>query len=1352
MALFETDVDRQKAIEQIIGYLNFSSGAPDSAFVRNLDSMFAVCPPSETAVYETVLQELMIAAQQLSGANGGGANGGGANEAFRSTEQATAVLRLALDRIIPSYLHHHEALLFHQSPDFLLNSFFTAKVLQGILRAGPPWQETDRIVNQSIAELNDFLGHRPVATLESQKIEPYEHEWISPVAVYLHEVGAASGRYQKIVEQAVHQLARTNPVILREAQFSLERLQELAIDPRAFDFDHPINKRPNYHFGGWDEHRINQSGFFDRFIIHQVTLDALLDRVTREVESGGAEEELMLEASAVLACTMLMASGISGSGPGAFDSNTTLSGLLPIIAGYRDQFYDELLGSLPEQHQARLQHEAQTRKQPFGSVRQDLNRQLARRRAAQLVNCRLASIFARMGFSDAAVEQSLVVPVASSRILCQIDCLLSSAKQATEQKKLVNAFEIIPRVMQLLQSGVECGAIVDPWNILGFDGNYSLFPNNENTVPDHRVYELVDLIERIMGMCSLIWSEAAAVNDRETCDAIRKEFTQIVDWWRKFAPHEVMAVDAVDPEEIFSAAELVAEALNLWHQGGAATGDIEFWKLHADLFDSPKAYHLVVEALMDRGDFQTSSALLVHWLSQADFVRLQHGDSSFHNLIWRWITEQKQLLKSADNDTRNAIWNRIRKFFDFIDANSESYGQVPEFELGRQFRRYVDIQSDEIENYEELDEYDDDSAEELFDAAYEDVTYRDSTDDGHEGPVFGNDETTDDELEAEVDRLFDRIEYLATVSNFWRIAATFPLQVSPGDALDEPTCNQLQNRRDILASWIDIASEHRNKLKRLLDSVYEYKIPASGVDRESLIQYDKHRLYKDSLLERIVMTSVESERSIGMLAAGIQAVDHLIDGSDAMPLAVVPEKRAQVDLFAAILLSDLKLVQDRFPDFIEFLQSQALLHVPVSRGGQPDELVATRVLRDELLDLAESLPILGLFQQTHELVFTALATERNQTTAAIAVSEFDDLFKVAYTSMVKCLIQSTKLFQNRLEAAGEVEAEEAKEEAEAILFDCLETVTDSMMAAWLTHSETLRLSVVEKLNEESRWSRLVQFIERYGQGLFTQHFLLKPNARAILHQGVDVWLDKVCAAYDDLDLRLFDELDKAISKEEVVSALTLILEVVCENYNAYRDFNETTTQSDNGSLLYNLFDFLRLGARYDRVCWKLKPIVWGHEILVRDGQNSVARLWRRSLNEQIGAKADRYLEQLKSLQQQYSIQMSSIERKLEGRFIHPLQIDRLRSLVQPAMSNPKSRQSNRIFEKLQNETQAFMKATPGVGIDLPEWLAALDNEVQQFHLPLRLRSRDRDQALIYPIDIPISRLREQLERLPRRES
>ena len=56
-------------------------------------------------------------------------------------------------------------------------------------------------------------------------------------------------------------------------------LDELAVDPRAYDFDHPANKRPNYHFGQWDPHQIDNQGRYRRFVVQQVTLDALMHRL-----------------------------------------------------------------------------------------------------------------------------------------------------------------------------------------------------------------------------------------------------------------------------------------------------------------------------------------------------------------------------------------------------------------------------------------------------------------------------------------------------------------------------------------------------------------------------------------------------------------------------------------------------------------------------------------------------------------------------------------------------------------------------------------------------------------------------------------------------------------------------------------------------------------------------------------------------------------------------------------------------------------------------------------------------------------------------------------------------------------
>ena len=48
----------------------------------------------------------------------------------------------------------------------------------------------------------------------------------------------------------------------------------------------------------------------------------------------------------MLAGTVLMATGISGYGPGAHESSQTLAVLMPGIARYRDQFYQHLLARM----------------------------------------------------------------------------------------------------------------------------------------------------------------------------------------------------------------------------------------------------------------------------------------------------------------------------------------------------------------------------------------------------------------------------------------------------------------------------------------------------------------------------------------------------------------------------------------------------------------------------------------------------------------------------------------------------------------------------------------------------------------------------------------------------------------------------------------------------------------------------------------------------------------------------------------------------------------------------------------------------------------------------------------------
>ena len=1437
-------------LDQVLGHLNFSSGNHDPKFLANLNWLFDYFheqqlqaanptdqPPKKRKSTLARSNDHVLAFQVGQALAKRLEQVESENPTFSDATQAQTVLDLTFCKALLGYRKHHRDLLFHQSDQLLFNSFLVGRVLETVLRQERPWKE-ELIVHQILNRLNDYIGHRPIATLESRKIEPYDHEWIRPIPIFIREVGAAAGRYQAITHNAIQILEHTDPHILRAAHFDVTKLTELAIDPRAFDFDHPINQRPNHHFGQWDEHLIDGSGFFRRFIVHQVTIDALLDRAEKcknDPDSEISFEEAMIEASAVMAGTMLMASGISGAGPSTYDSNTTLSSLLPVIAGYRDQFYRDLMIKLAPEHRERLEVEAKTKFQPFGGVRQDLNAQLAQRRASQLVNCRLASIFARMGYPQAAEEQSQIVPVAAARINCQIDCLLNVATEETSKGNLDEAFATLPKIMSRVKRGIHCGAIVDPWNIIGFDANYSLFPAVENSVRDHRVFDLVDTMDRIFATCSRLWSEAAASDREEICEAIRKEFLEIVNWWRKYAAHEIMAVDAVDADDIFAAAELVADALNLWHKGGAAAGDIEFWAQHAEMFDSPKAYTLVIDALMQRADYKTSTAIMVHWLSQADYIPLQQGDSSFHNLLYRWISEQKSLLRHADPEEAppEEIWNRIRKFYDFIEANAEHYWDVPKFEVNRKVappESLADLFEDpedggEGDSFADPDSPDqsEDEDQDLYKAAYDEVTYLDTTNDGFEGEVFDDSLTSDDALEAEVDRVLDRLEFHSTIAEYWTVAATIPLPIIRPEDLTDSISKRLVKRREIILAWVKQATRNRERLVKLLRNINRYSLPKTGSDHDAMLLYDQYRLHKDALQGQAIKTCIEIENAIRMLVAVVQAVDYLVDGkslsakdtsqpnddkstqdqksdsadqpvpasetpteqtTDALaqdstdepanettkPEPTKPEQTNEpnesseevaayvnggapvVSVYSALLIQNPELVVDNFADLTEYLNSQSILYVPLSKGGDPLEIVRTRVVQTAILDLLDRMPTLGLLVETHDLTRTALAMERNNPIRSGAVTEFDEVFEVAFSSMVDALVKSTAQLKSDRKAAGELTESEINRESHTVLFECIEMLTESMLILWLDHSKTLRLSVLEKVLDKVSWEKLVEFTKNYGGGLFTQQFLHLANIRAILHQGVDHWLTQVEESNRDPDLRLFDELGHVLPRQKAVRYLTLVLESVIENYNEYRDYNTTTTQSDHGESLYMFLDFLRLRAKYDRVCWNLKPVVWAHRILVNEQENGVARMWRRSLTEKVGPEADKYLHSLATLRNKYSIQMASVARRLEGKFGHQMQIDRLKALVEPAMMDPAMKESARAFELLKNEARAFSRSTMGVGIDLPAWLATLENEVQQHILPRRLREILYQAPYLDSAPIPIAELREKLELLPRRET
>ena len=695
MDVRDLSADDRNAVKQVLGYLNFSSGTTDPAFFEGLNRIFAHVRSGGDDHAESSgsksgsASKSSVAASGVRPANWKLATDfltaqldelAADSSTFANSEQARRVLT-ALPNVVKAYKSFHVDLLQHQSQNFLFNAFMFGRICEAILATASRDDGGDLDVPETVTKLNDYIGHRPVATLQSQLHEPYPHEWVRPVPLFIQGAGSTEGMFQEVVDKAIEILRSMDEGLMRAAWFDMNELEELAVDPRAYDFEHPANKRPNYHFGQWDPHCIDNRGYYRRFVIRQVTLDALLSRQS-DSNVLAPRNELLFEAAAVLAGTILMASGISGDGPEAHDSNTTLVSLIPRIATYRDAFYERLIEQVDGEHATRLAEEATRLHQPFGGARQHLNRYLAKKRARQLAHVKLARVFARMGYLDAAKEQAKQVPVTSARLLCRIDSSLTAGHQALDRQDLKQSGEELTTIRDLLKRGIDCGAIVDPWNILGFDANFSLFPALENSVHDHRVDELLVIVQRLLELYSRFWSEASAADESNETTPTIDQFREFSEWWHQFAAHEVSSVDAASAQASHEAAAKVASALVQWNQQGAPAGDVRFWSPHVEAFDSPSAYGLVIETLMQKRDLVSSMSLLVYWLSQASRIRLDSADCSFYLLTQRWLGMLiETLLTDSEKSEDKPDWQLVRKFLDYLEANANEYWEVPEFSL-----------------------------------------------------------------------------------------------------------------------------------------------------------------------------------------------------------------------------------------------------------------------------------------------------------------------------------------------------------------------------------------------------------------------------------------------------------------------------------------------------------------------------------------------------------------------------------------------------------------------------------------------------------------------------------------------
>jgi hypothetical protein len=1283
MADSADNMDAQPDVRDLLGYLNFSDGTPNPRFRRAVNELFA--QPQIAADPEVLRQTLLDQAAELHASGAA---------AFADVTQAQRVIDTSVLQLLPAYRRYHSDLLAHLTESEFYTPFLMCRMFEAVLRSLPdfPAAMDEGLINACLVTLNDFVGYRPVAVLENdRRMEVYEHERFCPVPIYWHDVGVAEGPYQQLVAATIGFLKLLPPTLTEPSHFAISRMEELCIDVRSHDHLHPVNKRTNYVFGEWDPDTINVKGYYTRFVIRRLILDALNNWV--EAGGGRGKQNRLEDASIVLAGTVLMAAAISGSGPMTFDSSVSLTTLLPIVARQRDNFYRSLMEAAEGDRGKRLRRLARSSREPFGHVRHELNMQLAKYGADQVQHRHLSWMYATMGYEEASCEEASVIPCLSARVESEMQSRLVMTRRCVKSGDVETAWRLVQEVIEFYHRGVHCGALIDPWNILGFQGQFPLFFAREDAIPDNRAEILLLLIGQIFDCCSLIMSEAAATGRRDIHEAVRNQFRLLATEWDQYATTTVHDLNHIVGQHAFEAAEQVSAVIAQWRTAGESAGDISFWRDHVEAFQHASGFAQVVSALLDRGDHVAAMGLLMQWLSHSGETALESGSHSIHSHL------QRLMHSICEQEAESEQWTMLRRFFAFLEANAGDYWEVPtlrEFATHQQNSEKDDEAEagDDLDLQHLFDEEEDEQEDNLFNAAYENVTFRDSADDGNTSDTMdegaGPGTTEFELLYREIE---PRLKFLHTLGALWSYAAT---AVARQAASSEDDAEQIRRQ---IEDWLVTIRRVLTGLGDLLREIRDYEIESWSSDIDANIEFDVQMQAQLLLMQNCLSTTVE-------FLMAERLIDGVLGGETDSQRETARLHRELSQVFHAVFARDLTAARKALPQLCRELRRRPLLYVPFENGGQPAAILKARTLQAIIRVLLAQLPRLGLLEETFLVLQTALQMEQTSRPVGQAVTEFDRLFRLALFASTEAVLHASA--RSSTPTRTQVRS----------TFRRLQKLLEPYVSLWIRHSSSMRLSIVEDLHDDERGREVEHFIKAYGDDLFHARALTLGNARAIVQQGADALLEELAesiAPYQPIKL-LTDIEAQVIDRDEAVELAEFVYEAVVDNFDRFIEYNTTTTQSDYGSQLYCLLDFLRLETLYERFDWNTIPWQVAHEAVVRFGAQEIADLIEADVRDETAEVADSFMDELNALERDYGVRLPTLHDRISERVIGSLTQNRLAALAAnaiPTPDGPSEEEARSTFEVLRSQIEQYMSGRLGSGIEPSVWLQRLASEVDR---------------------------------------
>ena len=154
-----------------------------SPFLRNINHLFEVIDGSPERVEPTWKAMHRFLGQALQDLYG---HGGAFRQTIRPRRCSAGVRRL-----LPAYRQFHEDLLFHQTDENLFQPFFIGRACEAVLAAGRAVGRSGPDRAAARAQLNDYLGHRPVAVLRTRAKNPALRPRMGAADPLMHPRGAA---------------------------------------------------------------------------------------------------------------------------------------------------------------------------------------------------------------------------------------------------------------------------------------------------------------------------------------------------------------------------------------------------------------------------------------------------------------------------------------------------------------------------------------------------------------------------------------------------------------------------------------------------------------------------------------------------------------------------------------------------------------------------------------------------------------------------------------------------------------------------------------------------------------------------------------------------------------------------------------------------------------------------------------------------------------------------------------------------------------------------------------------------------------------------------------------------------